>query len=135
MAKKQSQGKALKHTRFSEAQRLGALLSADLNPKKVKLPKEEKPTGVAYRYYSQPGTLSGRLDEIETHFAAALTGIEQELERTPESEKGLLRFLRMLQQRACDGEFKIEDYRCYRLGKEEGTITETPDGKGGWIEI
>jgi len=96
---------------------------------------EAKPKDRAYRYYSVPGTLSGRLDAIETHFGAALSGIEEELERTPESEKGLLRFLRALQQRAVFGEFRIEDYRCYKLGREDGTITEYSDGQGGWREI
>lgn len=93
----------------------------------------EKPK--AHRYYSQPGTLSGRLDEIESHFGKALTGIEQELERTPESEKGLRKFLERLQRRAVFGEFKIEDYRCYKLGKEDGTITEAYYEDRGWIEL
>src|SRR4030095_9413605 len=80
-------------------------------------------------YRSLPGTLSGRLDTIQSHFAAALTGIEEELERPPDSQKGLLRFLRALQERAVFGEFRIEDYRCYKLGEEDGTVFEYYDGE------
>ncbi len=86
--------------------------------------KAEKAKARITSYRSLPGTLSGRLDAIETHFGAALTGIEEEIQRTPESEKGLLRFLRALQARAVFGEFRIEDYRCYKLGLEEGTVIE-----------